>query len=231
MNLKFWEKKPKTIAEVSKIHRKEYRKMLSCLDWQSFGSEPEMILVYTDRNGNNYYVSKNIWQGCSRDRLAALESAGLDVESRMSRPEMMSQLRKIMADCQRSQGGDVSGVYDAYKTAWEMHEIMKGTASEAALLEYAVNLIFTDGEDPRKMSPHIYQEKRDRAANDLELKAFFLDMAHSITQTSLPNSAQGFQDFSAPQPLTTEEANKAKKEATRNRVTDFISKSKARGKL
>lgn len=237
MNLKFWESKPPeppkplTISEVAQINRDEYKKMLSGLDWQAFGTEPELLWVYTDRLGYNYYVAKNIWQGCSRDRLAALESAGIDVECRMGRGELLTQLRKIMADCQRTQSGDVQGVYDAYKTAWEMHEIMSGTASEVALLEYAVNLIFTDGEDPRKMSPHIYQEKRNRAANDLELRAFFLDMAHSITQTSLPSSAQDLHVFSAPQkPITAEEAKEKKKEATRNRVSDFIAKSKARGK-
>lgn len=220
--------KPKTIEEIAAELRKSYAEFIKGLKWEALGGEPEMQWVYTDRAGNNYYLPKNIHQGVSRERLAVLESAGIDVESRMERPAMVERLRDIMEQCKRGQMGDVEGAYQAYKLTWEMHEIMMGSPSEVALMEYAVHLIYTDGEDPQKLSPIIIQEKRDRAAVDIELRAFFLDMGKLITDTSLPNWKQDGHDFSPPP--TQLEAKKKKQEVTRSVVSRFIQASERKKK-
>lgn len=231
MSLMFWKKKPekpKTVEEIAAELRKSYSAYIRGLNWEALGGEPEMQWVYTDREGNNYYLPKNIWQGVSRDRLAVLESAGIDVESRMQRPAMIERLRAIMEQCKRGQMGEVEGAYEAYKLTYEMHEVVLGSPSEVALMEYAVHLIYTDGENPQKLSPGVIQEKRTRAARDIELRAFFLDMAKSITDTSLPNWKQDGLAFSPPQ--NPSEAQEKRKEASRSVVSRFLSKSEQKKK-
>ena len=230
MNLKFWQREqhatePMTIADVAATHREAYAQFIRGLNWKDFGSEPEMIWVYTDNAGNNYYVARDIWAGISRERLAALEMAGIELESRMKQGALLESLLGIMAQCKRAQMGEVEGGYEAYKLTYDMYETMRASPSEAVLMEYAVNLIYTDGENPQQLSPSIMQEKRNRAGNDIELRAFFLDMALSITQTSLPISQPD-----GPGSLSGPESQQSRKEASRSAVNRFIQASEQKKK-
>lgn len=224
-NKKLEPSEPMTIADVAATHREAYAQFIRGLNWKDFGSEPEMIWVYTDKAGHNYYVARDIWAGISRERLAALEMAGIELESRMKVAEMLESLKGIMSQCKRAQMGEVEGGYEAYKLTYEMYETMRTSPSEAVLMEYAVNLIYTDGENPQQLSPSIMQEKRNRANDDIELRAFFFDMALSITQTSLPTSQPD-----GPGSLSGPESQQSRKEASKNAVNRFIQASERRKK-
>lgn len=204
-NLKFWRKSTrKTISEIAEENHRQHREFLAAIGWQTLGSEPDMVLVYTDKDGNNYYIARNSWQGISRDRLAALEAATLAMEYRMSREQLLENQMAIMQFFQQCQAGSMQAAAEGYKKAWEMYEIMRLAPSEAILMEYAVHVIFTDQENPQSISPALMQMKRDRASVDVGLKAFFLDMALHTVQNSLPTSAQGSLHSSPPKQQTAE---------------------------
>lgn len=213
--------KPKSIPEIAAENRKAYMELLGGLKWDTLGSEPEMMWAYTDAAGHNYYVPRNIWQGISRDRLAALETASLALERRQSREQLMESLRKVLAQFQKCQNGDLEAAHEGYSEAWKVFELARSAPSEQVLLEYAVHLIYTDGESPETLSPSMLQIKRERAQSDTALKAFFLDMAHSITSNSMPISQPVGLDFSEPQ----QQEKQSKQQISKQRVSDFIAKS------
>lgn len=222
----FDKKNPKSIPEIAEANRKAYMEMLGGLKWDTLGSEPEMMWAYTDAAGHNYYVPRNIWQGISRDRLAALETASLALERRQSREQLMESLRKVLAQFQRCQNGDLEAAHEGYAEAWKVFELARSAPSEQVLLEYAVHLIYTDGESPETLSPSMLQIKRERAQSDTALKAFFLDMAHSITNNSMPISQPVGLDFSEHQ----QQEKPTKQEISRQKVSAFIAKSEQKKK-
>lgn len=222
MNLFFWQKpkppEPKTIAQIAEENNRAHREFLDAIGWQTLGSEPELVQVYTDRDGNNYYVSRNSWQGVSRDRLAALETATTAMEYRMSREALLLNQQTVMELFRKCQGGDLEAAANGYKLAWEMWQTMKDAPSESVLMEYAVHLIYTDLENPETLSPTMLQTKRDRAAKDPGLRAFFLDMALATVNNSLPTLKQDGPPIS----LEASEVEKARKrEITRQRLENF----------
>jgi hypothetical protein len=220
--LQFFKPKKKipTIAEIAEINHAEYQKMLGGLGWDTLGSKPELILVYTDSKGNNYYIARNTWQGISRDRLAALERANLAMEYRMSRENIMEREAEKMREIQKAQRGDLAALQNAYKLSWETFEIMKAAPSDQILMEYAVHILYTDGENPEILDPEILKMKRDRAENDTGLRAFFLNMAHSAVNSSLPTLPHDGQNS------TVEEEKQEGKKASQNRIANFIQQSK-----
>lgn len=229
LNLKsfFAKQKPKSIQEIAAENRKAYMDMLGGLKWDTLGSEPEMMWAYTDASGHNYYVPRNIWQGISRDRLAALETASLALERRQSREQLMESLRKVLAQFQKCQNGDLEAAHEGYAEAWKVFELARSAPSEQVLLEYAVHLIYTDGESPETLSPSMLQIKRDRAESDPALKAFFLDMALSVTNNFMPTSQPVGLDFSEPQ----QQEKPSKQEISRQKVSNFINKSEQKKNL
>lgn len=219
----FWKKKepaPKTIAEIAEENHRAHRQFLEGIGWKTLGSEPELVQVYTDKEGNNYYVSRNSWQGVSRDRLAALEAATLAMEFRMTREALLVNQKTIMAYFQKCQGGDLASAAEGYKLAWEMWDIMRSAPSESVLMEYAVHLIYTDQENPETLSPSMLEIKRQRAASDPGLRAFFLDMAFNTAQNSLPISKPDGPHSSEPE--TGKQARERKLELTRQRLENFM---------
>lgn len=213
-----------TIAEIAEINHAEYMKMLGGLGWGTFGSKPELILVYTDKDGNNYYIARNTWQGISRDRLAALERANLAMEYRMSRETIMEREAQKMTEIQKAQKGDLQALQNAYKLSWEDFEVMKAAPSDQILMEYAVHILYTNGENPEILDPEILKMKRERAENDTALKAFFLNMAHSVVNTSLPILPRDGQSS------TEDQEKQEKKQASQKRVQNFIAQSKLKKK-
>jgi hypothetical protein len=222
MNLFFWRKAPqKTIAEIAEENHRKHREFLAAISWQVLGSEPDLVRVYTDVEGNNYYVSKNSWQGISRDRLAALEDATIAMEYRMSRETVLLNQKMLLTYFQKAQGGDFAALQLGYKLAWEMMEVMTKAPNEHILLEYAVHLIFTDTENPEILSPHMLQLKRERAEKDPGLKAFFLDMSFHTAMNSLPTLKQGGQPSSQEIPEELERKKQEKKAAMQKRFQNF----------
>lgn len=213
---------PPTIAEIAQINHDEYQKMLGVLGWDTFGSKPELMLVYTDKQGNNYYIARNIWQGISRDRLAAIERANLAMEYRMSREAIMENEAQKMREIQKAQKGDLGALQTAYKLSWETFEVMKSAPSDQILMEYAVNILYTDGENPELFDPEFIKMKRERADNDPALRAFFLNMAQSAVNTSLPSLPPDGQSS------TVDQEKQKKKEDSQKRVQNFIQQSKSK---
>ena len=223
----FWKNKPKikSISEISAENQERYKSFLGSLGWDSLGSKPDLLLVFVDQEGNNYYVAKNSWQGVSRDRLAALEDATLAIEHRYSRYEIVSKMESILAGFQRCQKGDLEAAHLGYKEAWEIMAVMKASPSEEVLMQYAVNIIYTDGENPELLDPEILKMKRARAEGDTALKAFFLNMALNIVNSSFPALQQDIQSSSdqAADPTS-------KKEASQNRIKNFLQTAKQKKK-
>lgn len=224
MSINWFKQKPKTIAEISAINHKSYLEYLGGLGWQTLGSKPEMILVYTDREGNNYYVAKNSWQGISRDRLAALERATLAMEYRMSREEVMKKLHSVSQNLLKCQRGDTEAAHNGYKEAWELLEIMKSAPSDQVLMQYALHVIYTDGENPETIDPEFIKMKSARAEADNALKAFFLNMAHSTVNNSLPILSQDGQNF-----MDQEAERQKKREASRMQLAKLKETGKLKG--
>lgn len=219
----FWHKKEvkKTVAEIAAENEEQHRSFLASIKWDTFGGEPEMIKVYTDQGGINYYVARNSWQGVSRDRLAALEAATLAMEYRFTREALMENQRSVMDFFQKCKEGDLEAAHKGYSLAWEAYEVMRTAPSEQVLLEYAVHLIYTDGENPQELSPTILKEKRDRAKEDIGLRAFFLDMSLAIVNASLPNSNQGGRNFTEKGEYQ-KAVNPTKKRITKQQLETFM---------
>ena len=226
MKLPNWLKpkeKPKTIAEIAAENRKAYMEQLNIFGWETLGSEVEMLPVYIDASGNNYYVGKNIWQGVSSDRRFALEEAALAMEFRQSRQQRIEAGRERLLNMQKAINGDLEAARNAHKSQWEELEIMRKSPSDSILMEYAVHVLFTDGEDPNTLSPKMLQIKRDRAESDPGLRAFFLDMALASVNSFLPTLPHDGPGSS--QEAETEQK-RQKGEATRNRLQNFMNKGK-----
>ena len=212
-----------TITEIAQANRDAYMRQLNALGWETLGSEVEMIPVYVDASGHNYYIGKNIWQGDSSDRRFALEEAMQALEFRQSRQQRTEVGRERLLNLQKAINGDIEAARNAHKSQWEELEIMRKSPSEVLLIEYAVHVLFTDGEDPNTLSPAMLQIKRDRAESDPGLRAFFLDMALASVNSFLPilpHDGQG----SSPEAVT--EKKEKKREATRNQLAAFMSKGK-----
>ena len=90
-------KKTASIAEIAEAHRVKYMEFLGALEFKMLGSAPELLHVYTDMAGNNYYVAKNSWQGISRERLAALEAATTAMEHRFTRAQALENWHKALS--------------------------------------------------------------------------------------------------------------------------------------
>jgi len=191
---RFWKSrpKPKSIKQISAERHEQYKVLLKTIKWDSFGSEPEMMLVHTDLAGHNYYVPRQAYQGITRDRLAAVEAAAMAMEHRMSREQIMTTVSEILIRFEKCRAGaDVmQSATEGYSIALDMFNVMKNAPENEILMQYALNMIMTDGEDPTTISPSIMKEKRKRAENDPALLAFFLDTAHASLSDSLPTFPQ-----------------------------------------
>jgi len=226
MELPNWLKpkqKPKPIAEIAAENRKAYMDQLNIFGWDTLGSEVEMLPVYVDAKGYNYYIGKNIWQGVSSDRRFALEEAALAMEFRQSRQQRIEAGRERLLNMQKAINGDIEAARNAHKSQWEELEIMRKSPSDSILMEYAVHVLFTDGEDPNTLSPAMLQTKRDRAEIDPGLRAFFLDMALASVNNFLPTLPHDGPGFSQEEET---EQKKRKGEATRNQLAAFMNKGK-----
>lgn len=217
--------KPKTIAEISEIYRDQYRQFLNLMGWETLGSKPEILWVYTDLAGHNYYVAKNPWQGVTRGRLAAVEEASAAMERRYTREQGMEALHAILTSFQQCQKGNVEAAHLGYKQAWELYQVTKNSPSDEIMMQYALHLILTDGEAPDTIDPEILKEKRARAEGDAGLKAFFLNMAHSTLNSSLP-----ILPHDGPSSMEKIEAEKVqKREASQKRLAKFMQTGKQKG--
>ena len=215
--------KPKSIQEIAEANREAYKAYLGGLKWETYGDKPEMLWAYTDMHGNNYYVPRNIWQGISRNRLISIETASLALEYRQDRAHLIESMRRILAQFQKCQNGDLEAAHEGYSEAWKVFELARTAPSEEVLMEYAVNLVYCDGENPQLIDPEIFKLKRQRAESDIGLKAFFLNMGLSVIQTSLPISQPvGLGSLETPE---MESRKLSKQEISRQNVSKFISKS------
>lgn len=224
----FQKKEPpaqKTITEIAEENRATYMEALKVLGWETLGAEVEMLPVYVDMAGNNYYVPRNIWQGISSDRRFALEEVMQALEFRQGRDSRILAAHERLILIQKGLNGDLQALRDAHKSQWEELEIMRKSPSEHTLMEYAVHIMYTDGEDPNSLSPAMLQMKRDRAAVDPGLRAFFLDAALATVNNSLPSLPQGGLDFSEE---AAREAKRLKVEATRKRTQAFMENGNAK---
>lgn len=224
----FWRPttKPRSIKEISEDRFKQYNELLKTIRWDNFGSQPEMQLVYTDLEGHNYYVPKNAYQGITRDRLAAVEAAAMAMETRMKRETFLVNMSEVLIRFERCRAGNdvMLSATEGYQIALDMFNVMKNAPENEVLMQYALHMILTDGEDPTGISPSILKEKRERAEKDPALNAFFLDMAMQSLNDSLPILPQTGQTFSPTEPEA--ETRKQRTERTAKAISNFISGGK-----
>ena len=114
----------------------------------------------------------------------------------------------------------MAAAMEVYKQAWEMYEIMKTAPSDQVLMQYALHILYTDGENPETLDPEFLKIKRHRAEKDDALRAFFLNMALSTANNYIPTSQQDGRDSLEKQKMEEQK----KKEASQKRLRGFMSK-------
>lgn len=235
IQFRFWDPKPKkrSIKDISEDRFRQYNELLKNIKWDTFGSPPEMLRVYTDLEGHNYYVPKNAYQGITRDRLAAVEAAAMAMETRMKREAFLLNMSEVLIRFEKCRAGNnvMQSATEGYQIALDMFNVMKNAPENEILMQYALHMILTDGEDPTGISPSILKEKRERAENDPALNAFFLDMAMQSLNDSLPILQQPGQMSSQPEAMTKEGQKQERVERTRKSISTFIKGGKPKDPL
>jgi hypothetical protein len=145
----------------------------------------ELVLCYTDRNGNNFYQYADLLQ-MPQERAVKLEIAsqaalyGLD-------NDFLNTLAENGIDFLQSNSDQAK----KDKLWYDLHELknrLEQSNIERLYIHLGALLFLIDNEDPYTVNPVTTTRKIQLVAKDDDLRAFFLHIAYAFTRTSKTES-------------------------------------------
>ena len=141
----------------------------------------DITRVYTDKHGNNFYVH-NDPLSVSLERVQIIEEKLKATTYNFSKEALITRFEEIEKAVEASDADRVMQLCADAK--FRISEL----AEEKTLLDLACVFFLIDGENPYTANPLTFQRKRELAANDDDLRAFFLQTAWDTFKASA-NSA------------------------------------------
>ena len=148
-------------------NERTYRRWLATLPPPSGATAPDLRLVYTDKEENNYYLFGDPL-AMTVERSEKIAEAVVASSYNVKKDDIVEALAEAMSDIKKGKNGAAIG-----KLA-DLRHRMDRIGVEALVLDIAVLYFVTDNENPFSINPLTLAEKRRRAEADDDLRAFFL---------------------------------------------------------
>jgi hypothetical protein len=151
--------------------------------------------VYTDRQGNNYYVPADMLQ-VTRERRIRMEEALATASYGMSAEELESKVSELREEIDNfpwsaPTAAKLRAITDRIKnTLGDIAYRVRRVRPEDLMLQAALYLFFIDNENPYIVNPDTQQQKWDNLQSDPELRSFFLDTIEAILTASAMQSVE-----------------------------------------
>ena len=171
---------------------RRYRKWLDTLTPPAGADRADLRLVYTDREGNNYYVFADPLL-MSVERSEKISEAVVASRFNVERADIISALASTMAAIN---AGDLARLRsETLGKLADLRHRLDRVGVEALVLEIAALFFITDNENPYTVNPLTTAEKRRRAAADDDLRVFFLTTIWEIYRKPADISAADFLSY------------------------------------
>lgn len=132
-------------------------------------AEIELEMVYTDKNGNNFYTYKHFHQ-MPQSRVLAVQHLALFASVGVT-PEY---LQGIVTDYKKyAEQKDGSALTSVHNKIYELDILMKESRPQELYIKIAAALLLIDHEDPHTYSQQITDKKIQLANQDEFLSLFF----------------------------------------------------------
>ena len=152
-------------------NEKRYKTWLNGLTPPPGADAAALRLVYSDRNDNNYYVFADPLS-MSVERSEKIAEAVAASNYSVEKKDIVEALKNAMTAIT---AGDIKKLRsEILSELADVRHRMDRIGVEALILDIAVLFFLTDNEDPYQVNPLITAEKRRRALEDHDLRAFFL---------------------------------------------------------
>lgn len=174
--------KRKTAAEKA---RERYLKWLKSYTPKDSSQTIELLHVFTDRLGNNYYVIKDISR-MRRERQIRIEESLMAIEYGVSKTKITERLEEINSEFDKfnfrqPNPANLVKFQDRTKNLiGDLLHRMNKINPEDLMLKAALYFIYIDGENPYTISAEDNQRKWENCQTDPELRAFFLETLEYI---------------------------------------------------
>jgi hypothetical protein len=174
----FFKKQPETAAAKNE---RVYRAWLA-QNLPSYATDrAELILCYTDRNGNNFYQYANLMQ------MPQERAVKLDIASQAALYGLDSDFLNTLAENGIDFLQSDSDQAKKDKLWYDLHELqnrLKESNVQRLYVHLGALLFLIDHEDPYTVNDLTTARKIEMAATDDDLRAFFLHIAYAFTRTS-----------------------------------------------
>jgi hypothetical protein len=138
------------------------------------GTKIPMQQVFIDKNGNNWYKYENNLTMPAKRAISA-EVATRFADMNLTKPILKKLIEKM------KEFANSGNVVDMFYLLSEIEFRLEYLGEEKTLIELSVCYFCIDGEDETDFSEVWSKKKREILDNDLEARAFFLNMAYRLT--------------------------------------------------
>lgn len=149
----------------------------------------ELTRVFTDRDGNNFYILKNP-ANLTRERAQRIEEAMTAIDFGINKTEVVDKLNgmlEIVEDMPwQNMTRDKLKEFHT-KSKDQLNDILyrlKNVKIDDLLLEAGLYFFYIDNENPYIINSETQQRKMDAIKKDDELRAFFLNSIEQILKGS-----------------------------------------------
>lgn len=170
-------------------NERKYRKWLRSYTPSTTNTKIDLVRVFTDRNGRNYYVAKDIGT-ITKERTERIEQTMVDIDWNVPKSEIIERMADIMETVKNAPYSNYSPtklrtfVEDATNQIGDLLFRMKSIRVDDLLIESALYFFYVDNENPYVIDPDVQAVKLDAVRNDPELRAFFLATIEQILSVS-----------------------------------------------
>ena len=149
----------------------------------------ELIRVFTDRSGNNFYILKNPAH-LTRERSQRIEESLLAIEFGVSKEEIENKLNGLLDEIKEFPWQNMTRdklrqfVEQSQNDIGDLLYRMKRIKLDDMLLQAGLYFFYIDGENPYIINEETQQRKLDCIKQDDELRSFFLNSIEEILKGS-----------------------------------------------
>jgi hypothetical protein len=176
--------RPKTRAEQNE---KRYRKWLKQYVPKHASQKIELKTVWTDRDGNNYYIANNI-SHITKERSIEIEKSMMMLSYGISKDEIIERLKHIQDELKSMAWNNPTPaklrpfVESNLNYIGDFMYRMKNVVLDDLLIQAGLYFFYIDGENPYQIDYEVQQRKFDNIKSDPELRGFFLKTMELILQ-------------------------------------------------
>jgi hypothetical protein len=170
-------------------NEKNYSKWLKTYIPETTKQRIELTRVFTDRQGNNFYILKNP-ANLTRERAQRIEEAMTAIDFGIHKNEVVEKLTGILETVEdmpwQNMTRDKLKEFHT-KSKDQLNDIiyrLKSVKIDDLLLEAGLYFFYIDNENPYIINSETQQRKMDAIKKDDELRAFFLNSIEQILKGS-----------------------------------------------